>query len=496
LDVYSLIARILTILVILIVESASTSPLFSHEIAQGAGWSHPGGVTSSAENAPPHAAAPTWLRNRFKSGADDAFDNEAWCEEIGHRLEPFYGCTVDTIIVVGNTRTRRETIVREMATREGAPLDEELIRRDTTYLRGLGYFSEVDICAARTATGGCLITVTITERPNLFMKYPYPVINYDFTDGVSYGFRWTIKNFRGHGEHLSISVLKRRDLDHGGGISWNVPWVGGQRLRFDTHLYTFRKLEEPESEDFIKVRNGGSLNIGIPITKNLVKQVWISSILSFERRESRLSRGDNISADADYYQQNIVSTGLQLSYDSRDNVLAAFRGVFGRYSIVRNTAVYGLAQQYTFYHFENHIYIPLRWLGSLILAFDGDFRDGDLPEFFRMDLGGRNSLRGYDRSGKGTAKLIQSLQLRKRILEPYIFDIPHIGKFDITMNAIVFVDNGALSDDITDFDGSRFHTTGGFGFEILSPIQDILRFEVAIAGKGEAAFYLISGARF
>ncbi len=428
--------------------------------------------------------------------ADDAFDYEAWCEEIGHRLEPYYGSVVDTILVVGNSRTHRVTILREMATKEGMSLDENLIRRDTSYLRGLGYFSEVDICAGRTAAGGCRITVTVAERPNLFMKYPYPVVNYDLTKGVSYGFKWRIKNFRGYGEHLSISVLKRRGRDHGGGISWNVPWMGGRRLRFNTHLYTYRKLEEPESEDFIKVRNGGSLNIGIPLTESLVKQIWISSIISFERRESRLSRGDNIGPAADFFRQNFFSAGLQISYDSRDNVLAPFRGMFGRYSIVRYTAVHGLEQQYTFYHAENHFYIPLGWLGSLILAVDGDFRDGDLPEFFEMELGGRNSVRGYDESGKGKAKLIQSLQLRKRIVEPHVFNIPHIGKFDITVNAVAFVDNGALAADITDFGTSRFHTTGGFGFEILSPIQDIVRFEVALAGAGDAAFYVIAGNRF
>lgn len=428
--------------------------------------------------------------------ADDMVDYEAWCEEIGYKLEPYYGDIVDTILVTGNTRTHRVSIVREMATTEGEPLDEHLIRRDTSYLRGLGYFSEVDICAARTATGGCRITVSVTERPDLFMKYPYPVINYDFTEGVSYGFRWRIKNFRGYGEHLSISVLKRRDRDHGGGVSWNVPWMGGRRLRFNTHLYTFRKLEEPESEDFIKVRNGGSFNIGVPLTESLVRQIWISSVLSFERRESRLSRGSNVGAEAGYFRQNFISTGVQLSYDSRDNVLAPFRGVVGRYSAVRYTAVHGLEQQYTFYHFENHVYIPFGRFGSLILAFDGDFKDGDLPEFFEMELGGRSTVRGYDESGMGKARLVQSIQFRSRIVEPRVFNIPHIGAFDITVNAVAFIDNGAIARDMTDFGTSRFHTTGGFGFEVISPIQDIVRFEVAIAGAGKAAFYMTAGTRF
>lgn len=441
-------------------------------------------------------SAPSLPENRLDAGSDGVFDMEAWREEIGHRLAPYYGTIVDTIIVEGNTRTRRLTIIREMATKEGLPLDENLIRRDTSYLRGLGYFSEVDIRADCAESGGCRITVTIAERPDLFMKYPYPVVNYDFTEGVSYGFRWRIKNFRGYGEHLSISVLKRRDRDHGGGVSWVVPWVAGRRLRSSSQLYTSRRLDEPESDDFIKERHGARLGIGIPLTKSLINQVWVLPVLSFEMRESRLSRGENIGASADFYRQNFFSAGLEVRYDSRDNVLAAFRGLLSRFSVVRYTAVHGLRQQYMFYHVTNHVYIPLGRLGSIILAVDGDFRDGDLPSFFEMDLGGSGSLRGYERSGKGKVKLLQTIQLRRQIFGPRAFNIPYIGKFDVTVNAIAFLDNGALSSSINDLGRRRFHTTGGFGLEILSPIQDIVRLEFAVDEWGDPMLYLVSGTRF
>lgn len=471
---------------------------FSPSDAKGSGriltsrHDHRTGTTTTAGL----GSVPSSPKNRLAERSDGTFDMEAWREEIGRRLEPYYGSIVDTIVVEGNTRTRRVTIVREMATKEGLPLDEDLIQRDTSYLRGLGYFSEVDIRAECTENGGCRITVSIAERPDLFMKYPYPVVNYDFTEGVSYGFRWRIKNFRGYGEHLSISALKRRDRDHGGGISWVVPWVGGRRLRSSSQIYTSRRLDEPESDDYIKERHGARLSVGIPLTKSLINQVWVFPVISFELRESRLSRGDDVGSTAEFYRQNFFSAGMELRYDSRDNVLAAFKGLLTRFIVMRYTAVHGLQQQYTFYHVTNHVYVPLGWLGSLILAIDGDFRDGDLPSFFEMDLGGSGSLRGYDKSGKGKAKLLQTIQLRRQIFGPRVFNIPYIGKFDITVNAIAFIDNGTLSDSISDFGGSRFHTTGGFGFEILSPIQDIVRLEFAVDEWGDPMLYLISGTRF
>lgn len=430
-------------------------------------------------------------------GRDDGgFDYEAWCAEIGCRLEPYYGAIVDTIIVTGNSRTRRVTIVREMATRQGNPLEEDLIRRDTSYLRGLGYFSEVDIQADPTARGGCRITVMVSDRPDLFMKYPYPVLNYDFTEGVSYGVRWRVKNFRGYGEHLSISALKKRDREHGGGISWNVPWVAGRRLRFNSHLYTFRRLEEPEADDFVKERYGGSINIGIPITESLLRQIWIFPVVSLEHRESRISRDGTVGSDAVFYRQNFAAAGLVLSYDSRDNTLAPFRGMFHRLSVIRHTAVSGFPQHYTNYRSMNNFYIPIGRLGSLIYAVDTDVRDGGVPWYLEIELGGSHSLRGYDRSGRGTAKLVHSIQLRKRMFGPHILKIPHIGKFDLTLNGCAFIDNGALAWSVEDLRESRFHTTAGLGFEVISPIQDIVRFEVAFDDRGKALFSMVSGTRF
>ena len=77
-----------------------------------------------------------------------------------------------------------------------------------------------------------------------------------------------------------------------------------------------------------------------------------------------------------------------------------------------------------------------------------------------------------------------------------MFDIPYVGKFDLALNAIVFIDNAALMDCISDFQESRYETTGGIGLEVISPIQDMVRLELGSDGRGNVAFYLSSGTRF
>ena len=416
---------------------------------------------------------------------------------MAEKLEPYFGLVVDTIVVSGNERTKRQTIVREMATKRGAALEAELVRRDASYLRGMGFFSDIDISAIQIAPGHCRLDVTIIERPGLFMKYPYPVVNYDFEDGLSYGLRWRIKNFRGRGEELRIHALKRRDKEHGGGVSWKVPWLTGRRMQFNGSLFIYRRLEEPESDDFIKERNGLSAYFGFPLSSSIVRQLWLGTTLSIEGRSSRLTCARDGFLTQDLYRQNLLATGLELIFDSRDNRISAWSGIYGRLRAIRFTSVHGLEQSYIFYYAASYFYFPVGSLGTLILALEGDVREGDLPAFFEMGIGGTYDLRGFpENDRKGRAKIMGTLQLRRPIYGPRVFDIPYIGNFDLAMNAIVFVDNAALMDCIRDFPDSRYDTTGGIGLEVISPIQDMLRIEIGGDGKGNIAYYLSSGTRF
>ncbi len=463
----------------------------SASVASGAGDAS---STESRQSRPTSPSSRGWAHS---SGSLSAADVEAEWHRIDKRLQPYYGHIIDTIVVSGNERTRRQTIIREMATKRGTPLVEKLVKRDASFLRGMGFFSDVDISATPTSSGRCRIDVSIVERPGLFMKYPYPVVNYDFEGGISYGLRWRIKNFRGMAEELRINALKRRDKEHGGSVSWRVPWFMGRRLQFNSSIFTYRRLEEPETDDFIKERNGISTYFGFPLSSSLVRQLWLGTTLSIEERGSRLTCLRDGAWSSDFYRQNLLATGLELIYDSRDNRISAWRGFYSRLRAIRFTSFHGLEQSYIFYFAANYLYVPVGNLGTIILAVEGDVREGDLPSFFEMGIGGSYDLRGFpENDRKGRAKVQGTLQFRRPIYGPRVFDIPYIGNFDLALNAIVFVDNASLMNSINEISDSRYETTGGFGIEIISPIQDMVRMELAGDGEGNLAFYFSSGTRF
>ncbi|MBN2071460.1 MAG: BamA/TamA family outer membrane protein [Candidatus Krumholzibacteriota bacterium] len=426
-------------------------------------------------------------------GMEPAFNRE----RFDSKISPCLGSVIDTIIVTGNRYTRASTITRVMASRTGSRLDNDVIFRDDSYLRGLGFFSMVNISVEQTGAERCRLIVHVEERPKLFMKYPMPVANYDFDKGLSYGIRWRIKNFRGLGEDILMQYEERSGKERGGGISWFAPWLGDQRIRLSTSLYNFTRLEAPENNDYIRERNGGRIMIGFPLTDDRMRQLWLSPSFGIEGRLSKLTIDKEVEVPAgEWIDQLFLSYGVHLSYDSRDNIIAPLDGYFTAIGVNRFVTIDGYIQQFAFYRYISNLYLPVRSFGTLIIAADLENRDGDLPSFYSMRLGGRTELRGYMGKEGGRSRIIGSLQWRKPIFGPVVFSVPLIGRFDLQLNGVAFVDNGTLMSSFTELSGSRFMTSGGFGFEILSPVQDMIRIECAFCEDERPAFYLTTNTQF
>ena len=409
----------------------------------------------------------------------------------------FAGEVIDTIIVSGNDITKRRAITREMASKRGEKLDPDLIERDSSYLNGLGFFSSVNISVQNLSEEKCRVIVRVTERPNLFMKYPYPIIDYDFTKGIRYGIRWKVKNFRGLGEKLSVDFKKRRDREHSGGASWYVPWVYGKRMRLSCAFFNYRRLDDPESADYIKEQDGIRVSFGLPLSNDLVRQIWMTPLFSMEARRSRLS----IPGSSDYpagifFRQSLLTLGLTLTFDSRNTWVVPTKGIYARVNLKHVFSIRGLEQEYSFCNFYGSNYTTFSNLGTLILAVSADNYGGSLPWFYEMGLGGESDLRGYRSDARGTSKILGTAQWRKLIYGPEVFDIPRVGKCDLRINIVAFVDTGALGYSFEYFSRSSFYSTIGGGIEVLSPVQDIIKFEVATDRHGCNEFYLTSGTKF
>jgi outer membrane protein assembly factor BamA len=268
-------------------------------------------------------------------------------------------------------------------------------------------------------------------------------------------------------------------------------------MRLSFQAFTHQKMSVPEKADFVKERHGGGVAMGFPLTSSLLRQVWIMPNIMVENRHSRLGIDEAPNQDGTYVRQLLLVTGLTLTYDSRDNRLSPFSGAFAGVSARRYSSVDGMKQQFSLMSLTTAFYLPVRNFGSLIFAFSGDNRDGELPWFYQMGMGGMNDLRGFPESdARGTTRLLTTIQWRKNVYGPNAFDIPVIGKFDVALNTVAFVDNGSLMNSLDMVPESRFYSTAGFGVEILSPIQDLIRLEVAFSQYGDPTYYVATRNRF
>jgi len=416
-------------------------------------------------------------------------------KQISEDLGDDYGKVIDSIIVRGNKATKSYVITREMATREGEELEREKLLRDYSYLKWMGIFSDVDFKVEDSGNNHCILIVNVVERPNLFMKYPYPVVNYDFKKGLSYGFNWKVKNFRGVGEEIGFSVLKRREIEEGAGLYWIMPWFVGKRIRFSTSINAYRRVEKPIGIEYIKSRYYTQFSFGLPLSRSLMRQLWLGMRLSIEERESVQRERDDLELKC--YKQDFLLTGFSIYYDSRDNYVSPWRGTLISFDADFYNSFRGLRQSYTFYSFKHDLFVPVTRGISIISAFDLHVRDGDVAEFFRMGLGGSTDLRGYVNGNlEGDTKLLHTFQVKAHVFGPVIIPLPKIGKFDVTVSAVAFVDNGLLARHFDDIPDSQVYTTGGVGIELLSPLQDRIRFEVATGENGTAVFMVSSHSRF
>ncbi|MFO8032040.1 MAG: BamA/TamA family outer membrane protein [Desulfohalobiaceae bacterium] len=309
--------------------------------------------------------------------------------------------------------------------------------------------------------------------------------------------KWKIDNFRGLGEHLSVDFKKRNDEDHSGGASWYIPWFLGRRLRFNLNIFNYRKLREPESNDFIKARTGAGIRLGFPVSESVVRQLWFFPSVSLEERESRLSIPENVNYPAGvFFRQSLASTGFSFLYDSRNRNIVPTSGVISNIYMLYVHSLTGLEQNYAFYQFTHRNFIPVTDNDTFILGLDIFNRDGDLPSFFLMRLGGDSDLRGYNSEEKATSKILGSFQWRKLVFGPREYSIPWIGRFDLSVNLTAFVDTGALTDSFDLIRLSDFHSTAGGGIEIVSPFQNLIRLEYAGDTHGHGGLYFVSSSRF
>jgi len=388
--------------------------------------------------------------------------------------------------VKGNTTTRDKVIRREFALDEGNVLDMEAVKKSLQKLQQLGYFkvSEEPDFGVRPDEKKVDVTLKGTETSRNEIQFG---AGYSAVDKFFGQFSFQTRNFLGRGEVLGVSAQLGK-ISSFYDLSYTVPWFMDRNQSVGASIYR-------RTADYLNIderRTGGTLFYGRGLSLfsgwNLLYQ-YESVRANFPVLGAPVPPGQPAppqKLSAVLGRTSSITPGFR--FDSRND---PFDPTAGR-SVFASVQVAGGPLGGTDYFFKpilgGTIYVPVRFPRNAYIAahleggWVANYGGHQIPIFERFQLGGEQSLRGYQTGS------VLPLQSNHQVFTDSSGRILGGNKFWV-LNAeytflqfgpgkvLVFGDLGNTYFDSQNFDVTDFRYSVGAELRIFLPIfQAPLRF--------------------
>ena len=388
--------------------------------------------------------------------------------------------------VKGNTTTRDKVIRREFALDEGAVMDMEAVKKSLQKLQQLGYFkvAEEPEFGVDQEQKKVNLTVKGTETSRNEIQFG---AGYSAVDKFFGQFSFQTRNFMGRGEVLGASAQIGK-ISSFYDISYTVPWFMDQNQSVGLSIYR-------RTADYLNInenRSGASIFYGRGLSLfsswNLVYQ-YESVKAKYPVRGAPTPPGQPIPPD------KLTDTNGKTSsftpgyrYDTRND---PFDPTLGR-RLFASVQIAGGAIGGTDNFFKpilgGTIYIPVRFprhsyiAANLEAGWVANYGGHDVPIFERFQLGGEQSIRGYQTGS------ILPLQKNNQVFTDSLGRILGGNKFFVLNleytflqfgpgKMLLFADLGNTYYDTQSFNPADFRYSVGAELRIFLPIfQAPLRF--------------------
>lgn len=342
---------------------------------------------------------------------------------------------VEDIVIVGNEKTKNYVITRELKLKKGKPFNKFLASRSMERLYNLGYFEDVNmkLLPGKTNEHDVIIEIDVIEQKTGIVTVGAGYSDADGTVGI---IELGDTNFRGTGDKVNLH------WEFGGAgdgknytLSYTRPWINDNGDSLGASI--FNRIYEYDDYDANgdKVAEYDKRRKGWNLTWGHVSDEYRTNYFNFESsKESYDHDGfetgevmdkylakNNITDyhDSDWYKDIMDNFGTTNSFtfthvfDNRDNYFNASKG--RRISFAAQWGGHGLGGDYDFYKFtaEGRFYKALGNGHILALRLMGGYIDGDVSYGNLFDLGGSDTLRGYeDDQFKGKKMYAATLEYR------------------------------------------------------------------------------------
>lgn len=387
---------------------------------------------------------------------------------INYSIEKGREVYIRNINILDNTRTRDHVVRRELSLQEQSLYSVSKLRAARYEAARLGYFEDnVEVVTHRVEGMEDLLDVDIKveERPTGFFSFGGGVSS---VENFLFAGQIQESNLFGYGKTLSL------DAQIGGvtkvlSLNYRDPYLFGTNWLLDVSMYA----QDRDYRDFERAAQGISVGVGRRIKRYFQVRVF----QEFSRQNVHNVRGDARFVISDR-KRTIVSTGVGLSWDKRNNYLDPTKG-FLLSTAVEHAGLFAGNTDFVKYNATAKSWIPF-WKGTYFAARANygllhliDAGD-DLVVEERFFLGGPNTLRGfrYRRVGPrrptdtGGYVIIGGVQ---QILASLDFVVP-LSK-TVGLKAVAFFDIGNSFDkDEFSLNPSNLRKDAGFGLRWISPL--------------------------
>jgi outer membrane protein insertion porin family len=307
---------------------------------------------------------------------------------IHYRIVEREQAVIAAIEIEGADKTRDFVIERELTFSPGQLFDFKRIGQSQARLYRTGLFNSVWIEPAPADTGKTAkrIEIRVRERPSglLDLKAGYAAI-----DGAEVGAGFVNRNVQGQAIELRLEGAygeRARDAR----ASVGDPWFTGRRIAVDA----YGKYSWNDEVAYVAESEGG----GVVLTKRFGRTVTLEGGYGLERTVilDGVAEGD---ADGENRTSDLSAA---LTYDTRDDILDARRGMLAR--VETRFASHKLGGTNDFSHHE------VNWRGfkdirhgrtlalSARLGWIKPQGEGGVPINERYFAGGEGSVRGFERN--------------------------------------------------------------------------------------------------
>jgi len=437
---------------------------------------------------------------------------------------------VDSIIVRGNHRVRRDVIIRESDIQPGNVIrDDDLPERMAGvnhYISNLALFLSVKITDSITSANHLYLIISVKERFFIYGGLNLTITDRNFSEWlrhidlyrVAYGGEVTLYNFRNQNELLDLAYTTGWRHDYL--VRYKNPYLNKSKS-----LGLYYTAEYQDGHEVGVITEHDTLNY-LKVDQGVIFKKFETSLTLTYRPKIKMSQsltidfenyaiGDTI---ARYSNPNYLGDGrtslrtlhleYNFTYDNRDYFFYPLNGSYLNISVDKNGlgVIYNEVNITTlllnFKEYDklgNNFY----YAGGLLLK--KSFSPDPLPYVYTLPIGYRSEVRGYEYYlVNGDAMALFNNEMKWQIFShSYNLDWVPVGRkwnirrffttVPITVYFKIYCDEGYVHNyprDATNSLQNQLLTGYGAGFDIITYYDKIMRIEYSFNNLGQSGLYL------